>query len=506
MRTITHGHNNRTFSSSVSIKDNIWRVSRHDLTDSSTGWKRLDQVKYLIGRTQCDGRLTKDIGSLKLPWSLEDSLPSCRINEEIIFPEDIYAQLMLFAKKIAEEDLRAEVSDCVLAVPARFTHAQRSKIIDSAKSVGLTVKRMVNEPTAITVGALYNSKKTGDWMTIDIGGGTLDLAINNVSHSQGDMSITTTATSGNNMLGGNDFTTAMANVLQNAVGDAVPYDELWRHCELAKRKINLYDNTIDLEIRGEVHIVELEEYERACEPLYGQIRHAIKAVLSAQKNRLAGLILGGGASNFYNFRLKVVGMIQKELGEKKLDKTIDDIIAAAGAEIVATGNAIIAGSEKIQVFEVLCQSLGIAVQEDDEEVMQVMLPVNAPIPNSYCMKFVAMVEPETKITIYEGEHRQAEHNIERGSFWIKASRQEHIRVDIDVTKDSTMVVCAVSEKDEKTHPVQEKSRMTPEELEAFGERALARFKGIRPRSKVSYRRNAPIRMNLDDSIVVSTRE
>ena len=119
---------------------------------------------------------------------------------------EISAKVLMKMKKTAEDYLGTEVTDAVITVPAYFNDSQRQATKDAGKIAGLNVQRIINEPTAAAVAYGLDQKKGDKKIAVyDLGGGTFDVSIIDISDIDGENQIEVLSTNGDTQLGGEDF-------------------------------------------------------------------------------------------------------------------------------------------------------------------------------------------------------------------------------------------------------------------------------------------------------------
>ena len=164
-------------------------------------------VKRLIGRKFKEDVVQKDQDLV--PYNIVEAKNGdawVEADGKKMAPPEISARVLMKMKKTAEDYLGEEVTEAVITVPAYFNDSQRQATKDAGKIAGLTVKRIINEPTAAAL-AYGMDKKTGDRKiaVYDLGGGTFDISIIEIADVDGEHQFEVLATNGDTFLGGEDF-------------------------------------------------------------------------------------------------------------------------------------------------------------------------------------------------------------------------------------------------------------------------------------------------------------
>jgi molecular chaperone DnaK len=129
-----------------------------------------------------------------------------RVGNKELAPQQISAEILRKMKQTAEDFLGYKISKAVITVPAYFNDAQRQATKDAGQIAGLEVERIINEPTAAALAYGLNNKKEGQKVVVyDLGGGTFDVSIIEVSNVDGENQVEVLSTNGNTFLGGEDF-------------------------------------------------------------------------------------------------------------------------------------------------------------------------------------------------------------------------------------------------------------------------------------------------------------
>ncbi len=174
-------------------------------------------VKRLMGRDI--GELARDLPLL--PYAVRQAqrgLVKVHIGEESFTPQELSAVILKAVKARAEAALGREIRKAVLTVPAYFDDAQRQATRDAGRIAGIEVVRIINEPTAAAIAYGLDQKKTGLVAVYDLGGGTFDVSILQLSGSV----FKVLSTHGDTHLGGDDFDALIAEELQRRFQEAHP--------------------------------------------------------------------------------------------------------------------------------------------------------------------------------------------------------------------------------------------------------------------------------------------
>src|SRR6201987_3436436 len=161
-------------------------------------------VKRLIGRKFGDEVVKKDMSMVSYKIMKADNGDAwVEVNGKKMAPPEVSARVLMKMKKTAEDYLGEPVTEAVITVPAYFNDAQRQATKDAGRIAGLTVKRIINEPTAAALAYGFDKNKDQKIAVYDLGGGTFDISILEV----GDNVVEVKATNGDTHLGGDNFDT-----------------------------------------------------------------------------------------------------------------------------------------------------------------------------------------------------------------------------------------------------------------------------------------------------------
>ncbi|MEM7603218.1 MAG: Hsp70 family protein, partial [Verrucomicrobiota bacterium] len=331
----------------------------------------------------------------------------------IVTPVDVSAEILRHLKGIAEEALEAEVNRAVITVPAYFNNSQREATKAAAERAGLTVERIINEPTAAALA--YGLDKLDDEQTVavyDLGGGTFDLSV--LQMRNGLFEVISTA--GNTRLGGDDFDSVLATVIVESLGlydlTSEETTQLMAESRQAKEALSSSEKfTIRLPFFRDDQSYELEisreQFESVADRLIdhtGSIcRRAFAEARQKGVSTIDHLILVGGSTR--------VPRVQEQLEhwfshEPNLSQHPDEAVAL-GAAIQA---GILCGRVRsIVLVDVTPLSLGI---ETFGGLMNVIIPRNSTIPAKAGEMFTNAVanQPSMAIRVLQGEREMAKDN------------------------------------------------------------------------------------------------
>src|SRR3989338_4120265 len=207
-RVLENKEGNRTTPSIVAVSKTGERMAgllakRQAVTNPKN---TIFSVKRLIGRRYSDEEVQRD--KKLLPYEIKEASNGgveVKIGEKWHTPQEVSAMILQKLKNDAEERLGEKITEAGITVPAYFDDSQRQATKDAGEIAGLTVKRIINEPTAAAFAYGFDKKNDQQIVVYDLGGGTFDVSVLDIAYDGNQSTVEVKATNGNTHLGGDDF-------------------------------------------------------------------------------------------------------------------------------------------------------------------------------------------------------------------------------------------------------------------------------------------------------------
>ncbi|SHF74563.1 MULTISPECIES: molecular chaperone DnaK [Pedobacter] len=487
---IANSEGKRTTPSIVAFAENGERkvgepAKRQAITNPT---KTISSIKRFMGSSFAE--VTKEAG--RVPYKVvkgDNNTPRVEIDDRKYTPQELSAMILQKMKKTAEDFLGHEVTEAVITVPAYFNDAQRQATKEAGEIAGLTVKRIINEPTAAALAyGLDKAHKDMKIVVFDCGGGTHDVSVLEL----GDGVFEVKSTDGDTHLGGDDFDHIIIEWLAGEFKieygmdlhqDPMALQRLKEAAEKAKIELSSTTSTeinlpyITADATGPKHLVRTLSRAKFEQLAADLIKRTIDPCKSALKN--AGLktsdideiILVGGST-----RIPAIQDAVKAFFGKEPSKGVNpDEVVAIGAAI--QGGVLTGEVKDVLLLDVTPLSLGI---ETMGGVMTKLIEANTTIPSKKAETFstAADNQPSVEIHILQGERPMAAQNRTIGRFILdgippapRGVPQVEVAFDIDANG-----ILHVSAKDKATGKEQKirieaSSGLTDEEIKRMKEEA-----------------------------------
>ena len=394
--------------------------------------KTLYAIKRLIGRRFDDDVVKKDMDMVPYEIIKADNGDAwVKVDDKKLAPPQVSAEVLKKLKKTAEEYLGHDVSEAVITVPAYFNDSQRQATKDAGKIAGLEVKRIINEPTAAAL-AYGLDKHKGDSViaVYDLGGGTFDISIIEISEVDGEHQFEVLSTNGDTFLGGEDFDLKLIDYFVDEFkkesgfdlkSDSMALQRLKEAAEKAKIELSSSDQTeinlpyITADSSGPkhfVHKITRAKLESLVEDLVEKSLSPLKLALEDAKLSIGDIneiLLVGGQTRMPMVQQKVKDFFGKE---PRKDLNPDEAVAVGAA---IQGSVLSGDTKDVLLLDVTPLTLGI---ETLGGIATPLIEKNTTIPTQKSQVFSTAEDNQSAVTVHviQGERKQAAQNKSLGQF------------------------------------------------------------------------------------------
>lgn len=469
-KVIENSEGDRTTPSYVAFTDDNQTLvgqsaKRQAVTNPSN---TLYAIKRLIGRKFDEDAVQKDINLV--PYTIAKNTNGdawVEVNGKKIAPPEVSAKILMKMKQTAEDYLGTEVKEAVITVPAYFNDSQRQATKDAGKIAGLDVKRIINEPTAAAL-AYGLDKNTNEKKVVvyDLGGGTFDVSIIEMTKIDGEQQFEVLSTSGDTFLGGEDFDFRLIDYLVDEFKkdqgidlkqDPLAIQRLKEAAEKAKIELSSSSQTdinlpyVTADASGPKHMnlkLSRAKLESLVDDLIQKTLEPCKTALKdagISVSDIGEVILVGGQTRMPKVQETVKDFFNRE---PKKDVNPDEAVAM-GAAIQA---GVLGGDVKdVLLLDVTPLTLGI---ETMGGVRTPLIDKNTTIPTKKSQVFSTAEDNQPAVTVHvlQGEREVASGNKSLGKFDLsdippapRGTPQIEVTFDIDANG-----ILNVSAKDKAT--------------------------------------------------------
>ncbi|MCC9609183.1 molecular chaperone DnaK [Blastopirellula sp. JC732] len=436
VKVIPNAEGNRLTSSVVAFTDKgdvlVGEPARRQAVTNPK--KTIYSIKRFMGRRHNE----VDAEEKMIPYQVvggADEYVKVKIGDSEYTPQEISAKVLQKLKAAAESYLGHKVNKAVITVPAYFNDAQRQATKDAGQIAGLEVARIINEPTAAALAYGLGKKKAEKIAVFDLGGGTFDISILEVSPPEGDEEGERTvfeviSTNGDTHLGGDDFDEELIHYVADEFkkehgvdlrNDTMALQRLQEACEKAKKELSSQSQTdinlpfITADASGPKHLqmsISRSKFEELTDNLIQRCRVPVEKALAdanLKPGEIDEVVLVGGSTRIP----KVQEMVKKIFGKEPHKGVNPDEVVAAGAAI--QGSVLSGDRKDVLLLDVTPLSLGI---ETLNGVFTKLVERNTTIPTEKKQTFSTAEDNQSAVTIrvFQGERPMAEDNRLLGQF------------------------------------------------------------------------------------------
>lgn len=487
-KIIQNSEGQRTTPSVVAFTDKGEVVGEPAKRQAVTNPERtLYSIKRFMGRRHKEVANEEKMIPYKIVGGPEEYV-KVDIDGKQLSPQEISAKILRKLKESAESYLGHKVNKAVITVPAYFNDAQRQATKDAGQIAGLEVARIINEPTAAAMAYGLDKMKDEKIVVFDLGGGTFDVSILEVSGSgEGEDSLVfeVLSTSGDTHLGGNDFDEELINFVagkfKNEQGvdlreDPMALQRLQESCEKAKMELSNVPQTdinlpfVTADSAGPKHLqvaISRSQFEELIDKFVARIKKPMEQALAdagLNKSDIDEVVMVGGST-----RIPKIHQIVKDYFGKEPHKGVNpDEVVAIGAAI--QGSVLAGERSDVLLLDVTPLSLGI---ETEGGIFTKLVDRNTTIPTEKKKVFSTAEDNQSAVTVvvFQGEREMARDNRLLGQFNLegiapapRGAAQVEVKFDLDANGILNVTAKDLTSKKEASVKIEQSSGLSDDEI------------------------------------------
>ena len=407
---------------------------------------KVRSIKRLLAKSYSEIKSNPNLVSLSSDIYDDKNIPKIEFLGEARTLPEIASEIFKYLKNQAQIAFGAGFEKAVVSVPAYFDDEARGQVLLAARLAGLSVIRLISEPTAAAYAYGLSKSTKGSYLVYDLGGGTFDVSILNMQEGV----LQVVATGGDNMLGGDDIDYAIAEYMSLELAKEMSA-ELIQTAKKIKEDFSL-KNEVIVSIENSKIAISKKKYEEIISPIINKTIKIAKEVLSeAEDIELDGVILVGGSTRIAQASDK----LQDVFGVRIYNDIDPDKIVALGAAMQAEN---LTAKSNSLLIDVVPLSVGLELYGG---IAEKIIMRNTPIPFSVTKEYTTHTDNQNgmKFHVMQGEREMVKDCRSLAHFELTGIKQAkagkaRIKVTFAMDADGILSISAVDADTGKTQNIE----------------------------------------------------